>query len=336
MYKSLVVVYTHPGSLKLGEAIHAYLIKNLSCNSDEGKSPLETAILNMYVRCERISSAKTCFDRIVVRDLVTCDVSINDRGPWSPRGRSRSPSAFHLMVKEAVEPNGVTFLSLLSSCSHSGLLMEGCGVFLSMKWRFGIEPDLNHYTCIVDLLGRSGKLKEALAIILKVVAFPDSRIWGAILAASSVHGKQKITKYAAQRLLELEPNNTGYHTLLALVEWWNGIEEMRRSMKDNGGMVLKEVRKGKDWNEPSKSCYGERQPFFGARYPARTPPTAGVVNKVLSRIKQPVYLLDATTLLQYRKDAHPTVYSGGHNGFDWCLPGLPDPWNQLLHAALIR
>ena len=95
---------------------------------------------------------------------------------------------FHLMVEEAVEPNGVTFLSLLSSCSHYGLLMEGYGVFFSMKWRYGIELDLNYYTCIVDLLGRSGKLKEALAIILKVVAFPDSRIWGALLAAFSVHG----------------------------------------------------------------------------------------------------------------------------------------------------
>lgn len=94
---------------------------------------------------------------------------------------------------------------------------------------------------------------------------------------------------------------------------------------------------GKDWGEPSKSCSKETQPFFGIKYPAGTPMSAVVVNKVLSRIKKPVYLLDITLLSQYRKDAHPTVYSGGRNTLDcshWCLPGLPDTWNQLLYNAL--
>lgn len=94
---------------------------------------------------------------------------------------------------------------------------------------------------------------------------------------------------------------------------------------------------GRDWKEPSKSCAGETQPFFGTRYPAGTPLEWVVVNKVLSRIKKPVYLLDVTLLSQYRKDAHPSHYSGNHGGTDcshWCLPGLPDTWNQLLYAAL--
>ncbi|KAA8526309.1 hypothetical protein F0562_008488 [Nyssa sinensis] len=95
---------------------------------------------------------------------------------------------------------------------------------------------------------------------------------------------------------------------------------------------------GREWGKPTKSCYGEKQPFFGKRYPAGTPPAAIVVNKVLSRVKKPVYLLDVMTLSQYRKDAHPTLYSGERSGLDcshWCLPGLPDTWNQLLYAALI-
>ncbi|KAK6919169.1 Trichome birefringence-like, N-terminal domain [Dillenia turbinata] len=93
---------------------------------------------------------------------------------------------------------------------------------------------------------------------------------------------------------------------------------------------------GKDWNEPSKSCKGESQPFFGQKYPAGTPLASIVINKVLSRVKKPVFLLDITTLSQYRKDAHPSYY-GKHNGLDcshWCLPGLPDTWNELLYTAL--
>lgn len=94
--------------------------------------------------------------------------------------------------------------------------------------------------------------------------------------------------------------------------------------------------RGKDWNEPSRSCKSETQPYFGLKYPAGTPLPVVVVNKVLSRMKKPVHLLDITLLSQYRKDGHPSFY-GLHNGLDcshWCLPGLPDTWNVLLYAAL--
>ncbi|KAK9132040.1 hypothetical protein Scep_011568 [Stephania cephalantha] len=96
---------------------------------------------------------------------------------------------------------------------------------------------------------------------------------------------------------------------------------------------------GKDWNKGSNDCKGEKIPLLGPRYPAGLPPAAIVVNKVLSRIKKPVYLLDITTLSQMRVDAHPSLYSGDHKGTDcshWCVPGLPDTWNQLLYAALVH
>nr|VDD14336.1 unnamed protein product [Brassica rapa] len=94
---------------------------------------------------------------------------------------------------------------------------------------------------------------------------------------------------------------------------------------------------GREWNEPLKSCKGQTQPFMGQRYPGGLPLGWVVVNKVLSRIKKPVRLLDLTTLSQYRKDAHPSLYNGIAKGLDcshWCLPGLPDTWNLLLYASL--
>ncbi|KAL0352997.1 UNVERIFIED_CONTAM: protein trichome birefringence-like 38 [Sesamum angustifolium] len=96
--------------------------------------------------------------------------------------------------------------------------------------------------------------------------------------------------------------------------------------------------RGRDWKSASGNCNGEQQPLTGSTYPAGTPPEVQVVSKVLSRINKPVYLLDITTLSQLRKDAHPSAYSGDHSGVDcshWCLPGLPDTWNQLLYAALV-
>ncbi|GAA0157248.1 hypothetical protein LIER_14556 [Lithospermum erythrorhizon] len=93
---------------------------------------------------------------------------------------------------------------------------------------------------------------------------------------------------------------------------------------------------GREWGAPSKTCASETQPFFGMKYPAGTPLGSIILNKVLSRLKKPVYLLDVTTLSQYRKDGHPVRYSD-HNTMDcshWCLPGLPDTWNELLYATL--
>lgn len=95
--------------------------------------------------------------------------------------------------------------------------------------------------------------------------------------------------------------------------------------------------RGKEWNQPKKSCSGELEPLSGSSYPAGLPPAATVLNSVLKKMKTSVYLLDITLLSQLRKDAHPSFYSGDHEGNDcshWCLPGLPDTWNQLLYAAL--
>ncbi|XP_004485883.1 protein trichome birefringence-like 38 [Cicer arietinum] len=94
---------------------------------------------------------------------------------------------------------------------------------------------------------------------------------------------------------------------------------------------------GKEWNEPKTSCSGQLEPLSGSTYPTGLPPASNILNNVLKKMKTPVYLLDITLLSQLRKDAHPSSYSGDHAGNDcshWCLPGLPDTWNQLLYAAL--
>lgn len=93
--------------------------------------------------------------------------------------------------------------------------------------------------------------------------------------------------------------------------------------------------RGREWGSSSKNCRGELQPLQGSTYPAGLPEAQGVLNKVLGSVKKPVYLLDITTLSQLRKDAHPSSYGGG-SGTDcshWCVPGLPDTWNQLLYAS---
>ncbi|KAI7737675.1 hypothetical protein M8C21_027844, partial [Ambrosia artemisiifolia] len=94
---------------------------------------------------------------------------------------------------------------------------------------------------------------------------------------------------------------------------------------------------GKEWGSSSRNCYGELQPIEGSSYPAGLPEAQVVLNRVLSSIKKPVTLLDITTLSQLRKDAHPSTYSDtGVDCSHWCVPGLPDTWNQLMYASFLK
>lgn len=244
IWRNLLDAYANLGALKLGKVVHGYLIKHWFNGSIESNGHMETSILNMYLRGGSISSAREVFDRIPVKDVVIWTTMIEGLG--SHGFGFEAVNYFNLMIEQRVWPNHITFLSLLSACSHSGLVSEGCKIYYSMKSSYGIEPGLDHHTCIVDLFGRCGMLKEALVIIFKMRVVPDSRIWGALLAASRVYGNRKFGEYAAQRLLEIEPDNVGYYTLLSNVKAsegrWNEVEELRRVMSE------KNLKKKPGWS----------------------------------------------------------------------------------------
>ncbi|XP_074296617.1 pentatricopeptide repeat-containing protein At1g11290, chloroplastic-like [Silene latifolia] len=229
---SLLDVSTDTGALHMGKEVHGYCVRNLLFNASENISVLETSILNMYIKCGSISSARHTFAIMAAKDVVSWTSMIEGLGTY---GLGHEALAhFDQMMKEGIDPNPITFLSILSACSHSGLTNEGCNLLYAMKWEFGLEPELNHYTCIVDLLGRSGKLKDALAVIVKMVPYPDSRIWGALLSACRVYMDRKIGEFAAKRLLELEPENVGYHIVLsnmqASAEQWTDVQQLRTTV----------------------------------------------------------------------------------------------------------
>ncbi|XP_050229235.1 pentatricopeptide repeat-containing protein At4g35130, chloroplastic-like, partial [Mercurialis annua] len=241
---SLVEACSHLGALQLGKEIHGYLTRNVFYKLEEDKLRLQTSILNMYVRCGSIVSARECFDTMVEKDNITWTSMIEGYGVHGMA--IEAVQLFDQMLMERVIPNSVTFLSLLSACSHSGLIRQGFELFHFMKWRCHIEPDLDHYTSMVDLLGRCGKIREALTMIMKMVVASDSRIWGALLAACRVHGDKKAAEFAARRLLELESDNVGYYTILSNIQAsvgnWNEVEEVRIVMHD------KDLRKTPGWS----------------------------------------------------------------------------------------
>lgn len=147
-------------------------------------------------------------------------------------------SCFHKMLKEGIKPNLVTFVSILGACSHAGLVEEGMRYFHLMTGVFGIEPSVEHYSSMIDLLGRAGMLERAYGIIVSGSAFHDPGILGALLGACRLHGNIEIGETVAKRLFEIEPENTGNYMLLAdlygSVNRWQDAEKVKQQMSIRG------------------------------------------------------------------------------------------------------
>lgn len=137
-----------------------------------------------------------------------------------------------------MKPDDVTFVGLLLACAHGGLTLKGKELFKSMDREHGIVPKLQHYGCMVDLLGRAGKLQEAYHLITTMPITPDAVIWGALLGACSFHGNLKFAETAVESLVRLEPSNPGNFVILsniyASAGQWEEVAKLRKSMKGDG------------------------------------------------------------------------------------------------------
>ncbi|KAM1378756.1 hypothetical protein ACFX2I_020737 [Malus domestica] len=136
------------------------------------------------------------------------------------------------------KPDGVTFIGVLSACSRAGLVEKGHHYFESMVKEHGITPIVDHYTCIVDLLSRAGRLEEAKNFINKMPFRPDAIGWATLLSSCRLHHNMEIGKWAAESLLELEPQNAASYILLsslyAAKGKWDEVAKLRRGMRDEG------------------------------------------------------------------------------------------------------
>uniref|UniRef100_A0A0D9W373 Pentacotripeptide-repeat region of PRORP domain-containing protein n=1 Tax=Leersia perrieri TaxID=77586 RepID=A0A0D9W373_9ORYZ len=231
MLQGLVISYKELSALRLGKASHGYMIKN-NYDAQSENSALETSIVKLYASCGNLNLAQRCFENIQQKDIVAWSSMIE---AYAIHGYGMEAlTLFHRMLDEGVRPNGVTFLSLLSACSHSGLVTEARELFDCMTRTFGITPELGHYTCLVDVLGRSGNLEDALHVISDMNVKPDGRIWGALLASCRTHSNGKLASFAAQKLMELEPGNVGYHVVFSNTQAgsdrWHEVESIRSSM----------------------------------------------------------------------------------------------------------
>ncbi|XP_073009235.1 uncharacterized protein [Typha latifolia] len=220
-------------ALQEGHQIHQIVSKTIF----QFDQFVESALMNAYAKCGEIGTARKVFDLSKQKDLVSWNGIIV---AYAHHGNGKEAvSLFEEMQRNGFRPNDVTYVGLLSACSHSGLVDEGLRIFSSLVNDKSIEIREDHYTCLVDLCGRAGRLKEAANLInvLKGKA-PSANVWGALLGGCNFHGNESIGKVAARKLLEAEPNNAGSYMLLsniyASAGKWKEAARIRLEMKDKG------------------------------------------------------------------------------------------------------
>lgn len=228
-YSSLLRACATLAALEPGLQIHSFTIKTLY----DQDLAVGNALVDMYAKCGRIKDARLLFETMMERDVVSWNAMVS---AYSMHGFGiEALSIFERMRRTHVKPNQLTFLGVLSACSNSGSLNEGHAYLSLMLDDYGIEPCIEHYTCMVSLLGRLGHLDKALQLIEDIPFEPSVMIWRALLGACVVHNEVELGKIAAQRVLELEPQDKATYVLLsnmyATLKRWNNVAFVRKTMK---------------------------------------------------------------------------------------------------------
>ncbi|XVF82593.1 hypothetical protein PTKIN_Ptkin16aG0061900 [Pterospermum kingtungense] len=236
-------------ALRLGKEAHCYALKAFLAEDVF----VGCSIIDMYAKSGCIEQSQRVFDELKQKDVASWNAIIVGYG-------------FHGYGKEALElfekmqafgqkPDVFTFVGILMSCSHSGLVEEGLKYFNQMQKLHGLTPKLEHYACVVDMLGRAGRLDESLRLINEMPEEPDAGIWSSLLSSCKTYNALDIGRKAAEKLLELEPQKAENYVLLSNLlagsGKWDDVRRVRQRMKEIG--LQKDA--GRSWIELGGKVY---------------------------------------------------------------------------------
>lgn len=229
---SILTACAHLGALELGEWVKTYIDKN----SIKNDTFVGNALIDMYFKCGNVGKANTVFKEMRQKDKFTwtamiVGLAINGHG-------EEALAMFSSMIEASVTPDEITYIGVLCACTHAGMVDRGKSFFTAMTMQHGIKPNVTHYGCMVDLLGRAGHLEEAIEVIVNMPVKPNSIVWGSLLGACRVHKNVHLAEMAAKQILELEPENGAVYVLLcniyAACKRWENLRQVRKMMMERG------------------------------------------------------------------------------------------------------
>ncbi|RCV25546.1 hypothetical protein SETIT_5G175500v2 [Setaria italica] len=216
-----------------GQQQHGLVIKS---DIRSNKISVHNAMITLYSRCGNVNEAKMLFDRMTERNTVSYNSII--AGLAQHGHTAEALKFFEGMLNSEFEPTGITFISVLSACAHTGKVDEGWDYFNSMKQKYDIEPCEEHYSCMIDLLARAKKFEEAEELIMKMPFSLSSVGWTSLLGACRTHGNMELGARAAKEILHLSPSNASAPVMLsnmyASAGKWEETAKIRKLMRDQG------------------------------------------------------------------------------------------------------
>eukprot|EP01018_Ginkgo_biloba_P012108 Gb_38817 [translate_table: standard] len=248
-FASVLPACANLAALEQGKEIHKEIIKS----GFQSDIFLGNGLVDMYAKCGSIEIARNMFDKMPRQDVVSWTVMISG---YAMHGFGKEAlKLFEQMQHAGKKPDHVTLLGVLSACCHAGLVDEGRRYFDCMEQYYHITPAMEHYGCMVDLLGRAGHLDEAHDFIIKMPVKADSSVWGCLLGACRIYNNIELGEHVAEQLFKLDPKNSLPYVLLANIygaaDRWEDIENVWKIMKDR--RVKRNL--GCSWIEVNKQVY---------------------------------------------------------------------------------
>ncbi|KAK9272083.1 hypothetical protein L1049_002452 [Liquidambar formosana] len=231
-YATVLDTCANLATVGLGKQIHAQIIKQ-DLQSDVY---ITSTLVDMYSKCGDMHNSWLMFEKASKRDFVTWNAMICG---YAHHGLGEEAlKIFEMMQLENVKPNHATFVAVLRACGYMGLVDKGFNYFYSMLDDYGLDPQLEHYSCMVDIIGRSGQVSEAFKLINEMPVEADAVIWRTLLSICKIHGNVEVAEKAASSILQLDPKDSSAYILLSNIYadagMWGEVSKMRRMMRCNG------------------------------------------------------------------------------------------------------
>ncbi|KAI4346739.1 hypothetical protein L6164_007611 [Bauhinia variegata] len=232
-----------------GKMIHAYILRR----GLDSILPVLNALIVMYGKCGELALGQRVFDQMKRRDVVSWNSLISNYGMHG--FGKRAIQIFDKMINQGVSPSRISFISVLGACSHAGLVEEGNFLFESMVSKYNMHPSMEHYACMVDLLGRANRLDEAIKLMDNMHIEPGHQVWGSLLGSCRIHCNVELAERASSVLFELEPRNAGNYVLLADIyaeaKMWDEVKRVKNLCEARGLLKVP----GCSWIEVRRKIY---------------------------------------------------------------------------------